>query len=72
MLSRLLENVIVQQLLDKVNVGQKHSSTAVSFHSKLIKSFSFSLSTLEQSKILFPLITHDFTAGEAADGDNHE
>ena len=71
MLNRLLENVVVQQLLDEINVCQQHSPAAISLHTKLSEGFPFSLPVLEQGKVLFPFVTNNLSAREATDRDNH-
>lgn len=63
--------VVVEQLLYKVDVGEHHSSTAVSLEPELIQSVALVKVGLQQAEVRFPLVPDHFPASEASHWDDH-
>ncbi len=63
-------NVVVKKLLDEVDVGENHSTTAVTLQIEFCKCFTFRTSIEEECEVGVPFVTDDFAAREAADGNN--
>eukprot|EP00117_Sycon_ciliatum_P020953 scpid103926/ scgid18524/ len=66
-----LQRSVVQELLDKIDVRQQHSSAAVALEAECIQCISFSVFSLKQTQVGLPFVTNHLPAGEAANWNNH-
>jgi hypothetical protein len=63
---------VLEELLDKVDVGHDHTAAAVSLKTELVHSVAIGLAFVrDQLKVALPEVTSDLSTGEATDGDNH-
>ena len=63
--------VVVKQLLDQVNVGEHHSSAAVSLEAEIVQGISLVVVSLEQTQVRLPLVADHLPAREASHRDDH-
>lgn len=63
--------VVVEQLLDQVDVGEHHSSAAVSLEPELVQSVALVKVGLQQAQVRLPLVPDYLPAGEASHRDDH-
>jgi len=70
-LRSFLERGVIEKFFNKVDVSQQHPAATVPFQAQGIESITFSVLGLKQAKICLPLISNNFAAREAANGNNH-
>lgn len=61
----------MEQFFDEIDVSEDHTTTAVTLKIEFCQSFSFGSTVEEESEVGVPFVTDDFTAREAANGNDH-
>jgi len=66
-----LVDVVVQELLNEVDVSEKHATAAVALEAEGVERGVGGLALVKVPQVLLVLVAHDLSAGEATNRDQH-
>nr|ACU15537.1 unknown [Glycine max] len=68
---RLVQSIVIEQLLNEINVGHKHAPTTIPNQSQCIQCISFTVICLEKVQIGIPFVSNYLSTGKTTNGDDH-